>query len=67
MITVTINNQPTVMPDDISLAEALTRQGIKPQGIATAINGSVINQSARETTKLNDGDSILVIKAFCGG
>ena len=42
-------------------------QNIKPQGIATAVNGSVIPAGERATTQLNDGDSIVIIKAFYGG
>lgn len=66
-MTVIINNQPTELPDGTSLADALTQKEIKPDGIATAINGTVINKSARAETMLKDGDNILIIKAFCGG
>lgn len=66
-MTVFINNQPIELPQGSSLADALAQKEIKPDGIATAINGTVINKSARAETPLKDGDNILVIKAFCGG
>lgn len=64
---VSINNKPVELADGTTLAEALVANGIKPEGIATALNGNVVTASARPITKLNDGDSILIIKAFCGG
>lgn len=50
-----------------SLAEAIASQGIKPQGIATAVNGTVIPATQRKETKLSEGDKIVIIKAFYGG
>lgn len=66
-MTVFINNQPVELHEGSSLADALAQKEIKPDGIATAINGIVINRSARAETTLKDGDKILIIKAFCGG
>ncbi len=64
---VSINSQLIELTDKSTLADALASSGIKTEGIATALNGNVVPASDRATTKLNDGDSILIIKAFCGG
>lgn len=64
---VSINSQPVELADGLTLADALASQDIKSEGIATALNGAVVPASERDTAILNDGDSILIIKAFCGG
>lgn len=64
---VSINNKPIELTDKSTLADALASSGVKPNGIATALNGNVVPASDRAMTILNDGDSILIIKAFCGG
>ena len=63
---VSINNKPIELTDKSTLADALASSGVKPNGIAT-LNGNVVSASDRAMTILNDGDSILIIKAFCGG
>ena len=64
---VKINNKETELADGTSLADALAEREIKPQGIATAVNGKVIPAANRETCLLADGDTVTVIKAFYGG
>ena len=41
--------------------------GVRPEGIAAAVNGSVVPKKNHTTTQLADGDSIIIIKAFYGG
>lgn len=62
-----INSTPIVLPDGSTLQNALDFKQISPQGIATAVNGTVVPQADRESTYLSDGDNILIIKAFYGG
>lgn len=66
-MNVKINDKAISLPENATLQDALDNQNIKPQGIATAVNGSVIPAGERATTQLNDGDSIVIIKAFYGG
>lgn len=67
-MTVEINSCPTELPcDEPTLSDALRFAKIEQQGIATAVNGKVVSATDRDTVRLNDGDKILVIKAFCGG
>lgn len=64
---ITVNDVKLTLPEGSTLKNALEARNIKPQGIATAVNGTVIAASKRETTVLNEGDKIVIIKAFYGG
>ena len=66
-MNVTVNDITLSLPEGSTLADALAAKEIKPQGIATAVNGKVIAASLRETATLNEGDKIVIIKAFYGG
>ncbi len=66
-MNVTINEATVTLPDGATLADALAAKDIKPQGIATAVNGTVVPSQSRAATTLADGDKIVIIKAFYGG
>lgn len=64
---VTVNDKKITVPDHTSLQGALNLADINPEGVATALNGNVVPLTQRDSTILNDGDSILVIQPFYGG
>ena len=64
---ITINEVSLELPEGSTLPDALDAKDIKPQGIATALNGAVVPAILRPSKKLADGDSIVIIKAFYGG
>lgn len=66
-MNITINDVPITLPENAKLSDALAAKNIKPQGIATAVNGIVIPATQRESTELGNGDKIVIIKAFYGG
>lgn len=66
-MNITINDVTITLPDNSTVKDALEYKEIKPQGIATAVNGRVIPADKRATTTLIDGDKIVIIKAFYGG
>ncbi len=66
-MNVKINDKSITLNENATLQDALDSQAIKPQGIATALNGTVIPVTDRATTILSDGDNIVIIKAFYGG
>lgn len=66
-MNITVNDKKMEVPDRTSLQGALNLAGINPEGIATALNGEVVQLVDRDSTILNDGDSVLVIKPFYGG
>ena len=66
-MNITINDVSLTLPEGATLKDALDIKEIKPQGIASALNGCVIPAVRRNETALSDGDKIVIIKAFYGG
>jgi len=66
-MNITVNDKKMEVPDRTSLQGALSLAGINPEGIATALNGEVVQLVDRGSTILKDGDSVLVIQPFYGG
>lgn len=66
-MNITVNDKKMEVPDNTSLQGALNLAGIDPEGIATALNGEVVQLVDRDSTILKDGDSVLVIQPFYGG
>ncbi|MCI9606605.1 MAG: sulfur carrier protein ThiS [Muribaculaceae bacterium] len=66
-MNITINGTPFEVDEASTLEQALQLAGIKPKGIATALNNAVVPAVMRPKTVLADGDSITVITAFYGG
>lgn len=66
-MNVTINDHTVTLPENSTLTDALEAREIRPGGIATAVNGTVIPATKRPSTILSDGDKIVIIKAFYGG
>ncbi|MDE5989208.1 MAG: sulfur carrier protein ThiS [Duncaniella sp.] len=66
-MTVKVNQVVISLPEGASLQDALDAKEIKPQGIATAVNGKVIPAVLRQSHKLSENDDIVIIKAFYGG
>lgn len=64
---VTVNDKLVVVEPMTSLADVMAERGITPAGIAVAVNGAAVTPALWKSTVLNDGDSILVFKAFYGG
>lgn len=66
-MNIIINGKTFDLPMASTLGEALVKANIKPEGIATALNGKVIPAAVRDKTVLTEGDKIVIIKAFYGG
>ncbi len=67
MITVNINNQEYQFPNTSSLQNILEDLKISQNGIAVAINESVISNLEWSKTFLSNNDNVLIIKAVQGG
>lgn len=67
MITVTYNDKPMQIDDNTSVATFIDLINVGQSNMAIAVNGQVVPKNERTSTLLNDGDSILLIKAFYGG
>lgn len=62
-----INDVSLELPEGATIQDALDAKEIKPQGIATALNGAVVPAMSRCVRQLSEGDKIVIIKAFYGG
>ena len=67
MIRIVFNNKPTELESGTSLQEFIDKNGMIPTNIAIAVNNSVVPKEKWESTIINDGDTLLIIKAYYGG
>lgn len=54
-------------PQGASVKDVLEQANVATVGIAVAVNSVVVPASEYDIKILNDGDSVLIIKAFYGG
>ena len=67
-MNITINNQPLQINESNSLKEVVVSQlGEKLNGVAVAVNDTVILKTNWELFTLNESDNILIIRATQGG
>ena len=67
-MTITLNNQVIEIESNLMLNTLVFQQvGEKQNGIAVAVNQTVIPKSNWETTVVNNQDEVLIIKATQGG
>ncbi len=61
-----INNKQTETKAR-NLAELATELGLPERGVAMAMSAKMIQRTQWNATTLSDGDSVIIIKAACGG
>ena len=66
-MTVTINGEKQAFENELSVAELLHRLELPPEGIAVALNASVVRRKEHAQTTVHDGDVIEIIRAVAGG
>ncbi|MDR1756183.1 MAG: sulfur carrier protein ThiS [Culturomica sp.] len=62
-----LNDKPCEAADGCTLAEFIAGLGLKPQGIAIAINSEVVPKERWATRILTDGEELMLIHAVAGG
>ena len=67
MITITLNNEKKQLNDNLTIAQLLELEGVTAVNIAVAVNNAVVAKTDYGSSKLSDGVSVLIIKAFYGG
>ncbi len=67
MITLTVNGKPREAEGPVSLKRYLVDIGITQTAIAVAHNGTVIPRGEIESVKLEDGDTLEIVRAVGGG
>lgn len=66
-MTILLNDQPYEVETDTTLATFIKSIGLKPQGIAIAINYTVIPKAEWAETLLTDRMELMLIHAVSGG
>lgn len=54
-------------PPGLTLSALLIAQKVNAEQVATAVNGTFVPRTQRETTMLNPGDTVLTFQAIVGG
>lgn len=63
-----LNKESFELKGNATLADLLKSANINEfNGIAIAVNNSVVRKENWNNTMLNDGDKVTIIKAVCGG
>lgn len=65
-MNITVNNKPTSTSAS-TLAQLAEEFALPAAGVAAAINNRMIPRTEWSSKPLNEGDSIVIIKAVCGG
>ena len=63
----TVNNKETEAKDGCTVAELATQLALPEKGVAIAVNNKMIPRTEWAERALQCGDSLVVIKAACGG
>ncbi|MDQ2838325.1 MAG: sulfur carrier protein ThiS [Actinomycetota bacterium] len=64
---ITLNGQPRLATDDISLTELVHQVSDRVTGIAVALNSEVVPRGSWDSTVLSAGDRVDVVTAVQGG
>lgn len=64
---VKINNQSVELPDGTTIRAIADERKLPEKGVAVAVNNVMVPREEWTERVLNDGDDIVILKAFCGG
>ncbi len=67
MITIKVNDKQQEFLTELTLQELVNKLQIQTNGIAIAINKTVVKKTAWAFTYLQDNDAVLIIKSTQGG
>lgn len=67
MITISVNDQTLEIPTEFHLLQVLQKLCISENGIAIAVNETIVLKSCWNTTTLSQNDTLLIIEATQGG
>jgi sulfur carrier protein len=66
-VNVRVNGEPRALRDGATVAEVVRSLTEAERGVAVALDGDVVPRSEWETTPLDDGSSVEVLRAVQGG
>ncbi|MGH3276572.1 MAG: sulfur carrier protein ThiS [Streptosporangiaceae bacterium] len=64
---IVINGEQRQVPDEVTLASAVSLVTTAGSGVAAAVNGEVVRRVAWESTRLAAGDEVEIVTAVQGG
>lgn len=64
---ISVNNKETEMANGSTLADLAAQLELPAQGVAIAVNNKMVPRAQWNDTILNENDSLVIIKAACGG
>ncbi len=64
---ITLNGQPTDLPDGTDLLGLLALRGVASELVAIELNESMVPRAKREGVVLKDGDQVELLKMIAGG
>ena len=65
-MNILVNNKPTET-DAVNLKELAAKFNLPMNGVAMALGTTMVQRTEWETTMLKENDSVIIIKAACGG
>lgn len=67
MIEIKVNGKSRELENSMCLSEFLAAEGVVETNIAVAVNNRLVAKQNWESTTINDGDQVVIIKASYGG
>lgn len=64
---ISVNNKETEIANGDTLADLAAQLELPAQGVAIAVNNKMVPRTQWNDTILNENDSLVIIKAACGG
>ena len=64
---VTVNDQPTDLPDSTSVADLLATLALPGTRVAVEVNRQLVRRAQHAETQLNAGDTIEIVTLVGGG
>ena len=64
---VQVNNKEVEIIPDSTLTQLMAQLGLPAQGIAVAVDNRMIPRTEWERFMLRENDSVVIVKAACGG
>ena len=67
MIEIRLNGEPRQLVDGTTLDALIASLGQTPAALATAVNGSFVPRTQRQTCRLQQGDAVTTFQPITGG
>jgi sulfur carrier protein len=65
---ITLNNRPeTLEGDSLTFEELISKKNFTFKLLVTKLNGKLVRKEHRATTKIKEGDDVLVLHLISGG